>query len=182
MTAEPRDRAQDTPGAAAADTAATAHVRLTAVQARLTALQACAAAAYDEITAADAALRALARRRVTSERAARHAAAVRAAAARAAAACERDRPRLPADVGSGFRARSRWRARQAELDAALSAAQPPLAAARRALAEIRDEFAAQVQARAEAVTALRQVTAQCAAARAQLAANAGIASSDGGAG
>jgi chromosome segregation ATPase len=178
MTAEPRDHCQHAPGAAAADSRA----RLTETRARLTALQDAAAAAYDEITAADAALRALARRRVSAERAARHAAAVRQDAVRAAAAGARDRPGLLAEVASGFRARSRWRSRRAGLDAAVSAAQPPLDAARRSLSEVRDEFAAQVQARAEAVTVLRRLTAQCAAARAQLAANAGSADSDGGAG
>jgi chromosome segregation ATPase len=178
MTAEPRDRCEDAPRIPPADACA----RRGALQARLTALQDCAAAAYDEITAADAALQALARRRVTAERAARHAAAVRSGAARAVAACEQDRPRLLAELASGLRARSRWRSRQTELDAALNAAQPPLAAARRALSEVRDEFADQVQARAEAVTALRRLTAQCAAARAQLAANTGSADGDGGAG
>jgi hypothetical protein len=51
-------------------------------------------------------------------------------------------------------------------------AEPLLADARWALSAARDQFAARVQARAEAVTTLRQLTIACAAARAEIAADA----------
>ena len=50
--------------------------------------------------------------------------------------------------------------------------------ARRAAARLRDEFAARLAARAEAVTALRRLTADCAAARAEASDDAGAEASD----
>lgn len=135
---------------------------------RLAALQASASDAYAAITAADAALAGLARQRVAAERVLRHAAGARQAAARTAAEHRRARPGLTAELTARFRARSRWRARQARLDAAVIAAEPLLADARRALSAARDQFAAQVQVRAEAVTTLRRLTIACAAARAEI--------------
>jgi hypothetical protein len=129
---------------------------------RLASLQVDAEQAYAAITAADAALRVLAERRVAAERVARHAAARHAAAARAAGTCARARPGLLAQLASRLRARARWRAEVATRQAALAGTQLPLAGARRALAQARDEFTAQVQARAGAVTELRRLTAECA--------------------
>jgi hypothetical protein len=144
-----------------------------APRARLAALQRDAADAYTAISAAEAALGDVAARRVAAERVLRHAAAVRQAAARAAAAHARTRPGLLASLVSGLRARPRWRRRQAALDAAVTEADRPLADARRALAPVGDEFAAQVRARGDAAAALRRLTAECAAARAELAARLG---------
>jgi hypothetical protein len=139
-----------------------------AVRARLAARQDEAADAYTAITAADAALRPLAQRRVAAEQLLRHAAARHHAASRAAAAHARARPGPLAQLRSRLRARSAWRARDAGLQAALTQTQPPLAEARQALSLARDAFAAQVRERAEAVTALRRLTAECAAAREEL--------------
>lgn len=135
---------------------------------RLAALQDSAAGAYAVITAADAALRAQAGRRVAAERALRQAAAVRAAAAVAARAHARTRPGPLAQLASGLRGRPRWQRRQAVLDSAVAEADGPLADARRALSAARDEFAAQLRASGEAAAALRRLTAECAAARAEL--------------
>jgi hypothetical protein len=139
-----------------------------AARVRLADLQDSAAGAYAAITAADAALRAEAGRRVAAERAVRQAAAVRAAAARAAQAHARTRPGPLTQLASGLRARPRWQRRQAVLDNAVAEADRPLADARRVLSAVRDEFASQVRARGEAAAALRRLTAECAAARAEL--------------
>ncbi|HEY3882271.1 MAG TPA: hypothetical protein VGM12_27080 [Trebonia sp.] len=144
------------------------HVDATAARARLAALQRGAAGAYATITEADAALRTVAARRVAAERVLRHAAAVRQAAVRAAAAHARAQPGLFGQLASGLRARARWRRGQAALDAAVAEAERRLADARRALAPARDEFAAHVRARGEAAAALRRLTAECAAARAEI--------------
>jgi hypothetical protein len=144
-----------------------------ALRARLAALQRDAADAYTAISAAEAALGDVAARRVAAERVMRHAAAVRQAAARAAAAHARTRPGLLDQLVSGLRARPRWRRRQSALDAAVTEADGPLAGARRALAPVRAEFAAQVQARGAAAGLLRRLTAECAAARAELTAGLG---------
>lgn len=50
----------------------------------------------------------------------------------------------------------------------LHADEQSLAAARQAVREVKDEFAATVAARAEAVAALRRLSAECAAAQAKL--------------
>lgn len=142
-------------------------------RARLAALQDSAADAYAAIAAADDALRALAERRVAAERDLRHAIARHHAASRAAAAHARVRPGPFAQLATGFRAGREWRERRAALEAALHEAQRPLATARRALFHVKGEFAAQVHARAEAVTALRRLTAGCAAALAEIAAEEG---------
>jgi hypothetical protein len=139
-----------------------------AARSRLAALQDSAADALAAITAADAALRAIAVRRVAAEQQLRQAVAARQAAARTAAGHARAQPRRVANLASRFRAGPDWRRGQAALDAAVAAAERPLADARRALADVRDEFAAQLQARAEPVAALRRLTAECAAARAEI--------------
>jgi hypothetical protein len=150
------------------DTAVTARTRL-AAQRTLRTLQDSAADVYSAITAADAALRALAERRVAAERELRHAVARHQAASRASAAHARTRPGPLAQLTTRFRAGREWHARRAALDAVLHEAQRPLAGARRTLSQVKGEFAAQVQARAEAVTALRNLTAECAAALEELA-------------
>jgi len=142
-----------------------------AARTRLAALQHSAAGAYAAIIAADAALQAAAGRRITAERALRQALAVRQAAARAAAAHDRARPGPVALLASRFRARSAWGRGQASLDAAAAAAEHPVADARQALAAVRDEFAAQLHARAEPVAELHRLTAECAAARAEISAS-----------
>jgi chromosome segregation ATPase len=144
------------------DTAVTA-------RARLAALQDCAADAYAAITAADAALRALAGRRVAAERELRHAVTRHHAVSRAAAAHARVRPGPLAQLATRFRAGREWRERRAALDAALHETQRPLATARRAVSQVKGEFAAQVHTRAEAVTALRRLTAECASVLEELA-------------
>jgi chromosome segregation ATPase len=153
MTAERCDRHEDAARAA---------------RGRLAALQDRAADAYAAVTAADAALRAVTARRVTVEKALRQAASVRATAVRAAAAHTRARPGLAVTLASGLRARSRWRSEQALLDAAVAAAARPLADARQALSQVREEFAAHLRARGAAAAALRRLTAECAAARAEV--------------
>jgi len=132
--------------------------------ARLAILQGNSADAYAAITAADAALGALAERRVAAERELRHASARHQAASRAAAAHARARPGLVAQLATRFRPRREWRDRRGELEDALRDADRPLAAARQALSQVKDEFAARVHERAEAVTTLRRLTAECAAA------------------
>jgi hypothetical protein len=140
-----------------------------AARGRLAALQQRAAHAYAAITAADAALQVIAARRMAAERALRQAVAARQAAVRAAAAHQRGRPGPLAALASVFRGGPDWRRGQAARDAAVTAAEGPLADARQALALVRDEFADQLQARAEPVAALRRLTAQCAAAQAEIA-------------
>jgi len=168
MTAENTTENQEDPGVLRA--------RRTALADRLAALRDSANAAYAAISGAEAELAVIAAERVTAERALREAVTERAAAARSAAAHQRARPGALAQLASTLRAPravgqlARWRQQQAALDAAVTAADPPVAAARRALAEVREEFAAQVRARGEAATALRRLTAQCAAAQAELAA------------
>jgi hypothetical protein len=128
---------------------------------RLAALRRDAAAAYATISAADAALHALAGRRVAAERVLRGALARHQAASRALAAHARAKPGRLAQLLTGFRAGREWFARQADLNAALREASGPLTAARRTVSGVKREFAAQVHARAKAVTALRRLTADC---------------------
>jgi hypothetical protein len=153
MTAEPCERHDD-----AAD----------AALGRLTALQDGAAGAYAAIIAAEVALRAVASRLVAAEQTLRRAAAVRAAAVRAAEAHARTRPGLLAELASGLRARPRWRRERTLLAAAVADAARPLADARQALSQVREEFAAHLRARGEAAGELRRLTAECAAARAEV--------------
>lgn len=153
-----------------------------AAMVRLAALQDEAAEAYAAITAADAALRAIAARRVVAERVARAAAARHHRAARAAAAHTRTRPGPLAQLASRFRAGQAWRAERSALDAALAATQRPLADARQTLAQVKDEFTARVRVRADAAAALRRLTAECAAARAEIAAGSGLSARLGSAG
>src|ERR1700722_19609966 len=129
-----------------------------------------AAEAYAAITAADGALRLAAGHRVSAERAARPAAGPHAAAARAAAAHARARPGPLAQLGTGFRAGREWRRQRPALEAALAAAETQLTAAGQALSAAKDEFTVRVAARAAAAATLRRLTAECAAARAQIAA------------
>jgi len=140
-----------------------------AARARLALLRGSAAAAYAAITAADAELRALAARRVAAEGILRHAAAGHHAASRAVTAHQRPRPGPLAQLVTWFRAGREWRERQAALVAAVADAEQPLAAARRTVSQVMAEFAAQVNARAEAVTELRRLTAECAVARDEIA-------------
>ena len=144
-----------------------------AARALLADLQHGAAEAYAAITAADEALRAAARHRVTAERALRLAAGRHAAATRAMAAHVRARPGPFAQLASWFRAGREWRQRQPALDAALAAAERQLAMARQALSAAKDDFTARVARRAAAAATLRHLTAECAAARAQIAARGG---------
>jgi hypothetical protein len=150
------------------DAVKTAETRLAAPR-TLRTLQDSAADAYAAITAADAVLRAIAERRVAAERELRHAVARHHAASRASAAHAGARPGPFAQLATRFRAGREWRERRAALDAARHEAERPLAAARRMLSQVKGEFAAQVHARAEAVTALRRLTAECAAALEELA-------------
>lgn len=136
--------------------------------ARLAALQRDAAAAYAAISAADAALQALAGERVAGERVLRNAWARYRAASRALARHARAKPGPLTQLVSGFRARREWLAAQADLSAALREATGPLTAARQTVSGVKGEFAAQVQARAEAVTALRRLTAGCVAVLAEI--------------
>ena len=117
---------------------------------RLAALQDRAADAYATVTAADAELRALAVARVAAERVLRR--------ALLAAGTEPDTEAgTEADTRPGTEAGT-----VAALDDA-----------RRAAARLRDEFAARLAARTEAVSALRRLTADCAAARAEASNDAG---------
>ena len=134
-----------------------------AALARLAGLRRDAADAYAAISAADTALEALARQRVAGERVLRQAWSRHQAASRALAAHERAKPGLPAQLRSGFRAGRTWLTRRADLDVALREAVAPLTSARRAVSAVKREFAAQVHARAEAVRALRGLTAECVA-------------------
>ena len=151
---------RDTGGAGSAD----------AARALLAGLQRGAAEAYVAITAADDALRVAARHRVTAERGLRLAAARHAAAARAVGAHARARPGPFTQLASSFRAGRQWSQRQPGLEAALTAAERQLAMARQALSAAKDDFTARVARRAAAAATLRRLTAECAAARAQIAA------------
>jgi hypothetical protein len=141
-----------------------------AAGARLAILRASAAGAYDAIVAADEALRVLAGRRVAAERVLRHVATLHQVAARAADAHARARPGPVALLASRLRAGREWRERRAILAQALTDAERLLADTRQALADVKQEFAARLGARAEAVAELRRLTGECAAARAELAA------------
>jgi hypothetical protein len=152
------------------DAAAVAAGPADAARAVLAGLQQSAADAYAAITAADDALRVLAGRRVTAERALRRAAARHAAAARAAAAHARARPGPFAQLATGLRARREWRQQRPVLEAALGAAERQLTMARQVLSAAKADFTAGVSARAEVAATLRRLTAECAAARAQIAA------------
>lgn len=140
-----------------------------AARARLAGLQRDAAEAYAAITAADEALRALARHRVTAERALRLAAARHQAASRAAAAHARGRPGPFARLATRFRTDRQWRQQRPELQSALAAAERQLSVARQALSDAKEDFAARLAARATAAATLRSLTADCAAARAEIA-------------
>jgi hypothetical protein len=151
--ADKADRSVEADRAAEADRA----------RARLAALQEQAGTAYDAISAADTELRVLAARRVAAERVLRHDAAGREAAARALAAHDRARPGVGAVLASRLRALDGWRAGREPLAAALAEVDRELALSRRAVAEAKDAFAARVGLRAESVTELRRLTAECAA-------------------
>jgi hypothetical protein len=73
-------------------------------------------------------------------------------------------------LATGFRAGREWRQRQPALEAALAAAERQLAVARLALSAAKDDFTARVASRAAAAATLRRLTAECAAARAEIAA------------
>jgi hypothetical protein len=141
-----------------------------AARALLAGLQHDAAEAYAAIAAADEALRVAARHRVDSERALRFAAGRHAAASRAVTAHARGRPGPFAQLATGFRAGREWRQREPALDAALAGAERQLAVARQALSAAKDDFTARVASRAAAAATLRRLTAECAAARAEIAA------------
>ena len=137
--------------------------------ARLAMLQASAAGAYDAIVAADEALGILAGRRVAAERVLRDVAMLHQVAARAAEAHARARPGPVTLLASRLRAGREWRERHAILAEALTDAERLLADTRQALADVKREFAAGLLARGEAVTELRRLTEECAAARDELA-------------
>jgi hypothetical protein len=141
-----------------------------AARALLAGLQHGAAEAYAAIAAADEALRVAARHRVTSERALRLAAGRHAAASRAVAAHARAMPGPFAQLATWFRAGREWRQRQPALEAALAGAERQLAVARQALSAAKDDFTARVAGRAAVAATLRRLTAECEAARAQIAA------------
>lgn len=141
-----------------------------AARALLADLQHGAAEAYAAIAAADEALRVAARHRVDGERALRFAAGRHAAALRAVAAHAQARPGPFAQLVTWFRAGREWRQRQPALEAALAAAERQLAVARQALSAAKGDFSARVASRAAAAATLRRLTAECAAARAQIAA------------
>jgi hypothetical protein len=143
--------------------------RADAARALLAGLQQGAAEAYAAIAAADAALRVAARHRVDSERALRFAAGRHAAASRAVTAHARSRPGPFAQLATGFRAGREWRQRQPALEAALAGAERQLSGARQALSAAKDDFTARVAGRAAAAATLRRLTAECAAARAEIA-------------
>jgi chromosome segregation ATPase len=166
MTDDEGDRAAGAGHVRGADEAS----RTAEAHARLAGLQHSAAESLAAITAADAALRALAGQRVTAERALRFAAARHHAAARAVAAHERARPGPLSQLATRLRAGRDWRRQRPALEAALAAAELQLTAARQALAEAKDEFTGRLAARATAAATLRRLTAECAAARARIAA------------
>ncbi|HXT90470.1 MAG TPA: AAA domain-containing protein, partial [Trebonia sp.] len=133
--------------------------------ARLPVLRHDAGTAYDAITAADDALRALASRRVTAERTLRAAWSRYGTVVNARDAHARAKPGLPALLTARFDARREWQARRAVLDDALRECAMPVDAAQRAVTDLQERFAATVRARAEAVAALRRLTGECAVAR-----------------
>ena len=90
------------------------------------------------------------------------------AASRAVTAHHRARPGPLAQLVTWFRAGREWRERQAAVTAAVTDAELPLTTTRRMLTQVKAEFATQVQARAEAVTELRRLTAECAATREEI--------------
>jgi hypothetical protein len=139
-----------------------------AARTRLALLRLSAAEAYAAITGADADLRALAVCRVAAEGILRHAVARHHAASRAVTAHQRARPGPLLQLVTWFRAGREWRVRQAALVAAAADAELPLADARRGLSQVKAEFATQVHVRAEAVTELRRLTAECAATREEI--------------
>jgi len=141
-----------------------------AAGARLASLRASAACAYEAIVAADEALGVLAGRRVAAERVLRDVAMLHGVAARAAAAHARARPGAVALVASRLRAGREWRERRAILAQALADAERLLADTQQALGDVKQEFTGRLTARADAVTELRRLTVECAAARDELAA------------
>jgi hypothetical protein len=142
--------------------------RAEAARARLEDLQHSAAEAYAAITVADDALRVLARQRVTAERVLRLAAAHHQAAWRAAAAHARARPGPFAQLATRFRVGREWRQARPALETALADTERQLVAARQALSEAMEDFAARLAARTAAATTLRRLTGECAATRAQI--------------
>jgi hypothetical protein len=132
---------------------------------RLPGLRRDAATAYASITAAEDALRALAGRRVASERSLRAATQRYQAAANALDRHARAKPGLRASLSTRLGARQEWRARQGALDAALRDRASLVSTAQRASAQVQAQFAAAVHARAEAAATLRRLTAECAAAQ-----------------
>jgi hypothetical protein len=141
-----------------------------AAGARLALLRASAAGAYDAIVAADDALGVLAGRRVAAERVLRNVAMLHRVASRAAEAHELARPGPVALLATRLRAGREWRERRAILAQAVTDAERLLADTQRAVADVKREFAARLRARAAAVTELRRLTGECAAARDELAA------------
>ena len=141
-----------------------------AAGARLALLRASAAGAYDAIVAADDALNVLAGRRVAAERVLRNVAMLHRVASRAAEAHALARPGPVALLATRLRAGREWRERRAILAQALTDAERLLADTQLAVADVKQEFAARLRARAEAVTDLRRLTSECAAARDELAA------------
>jgi hypothetical protein len=144
-----------------------------AARSRLADLQRGAAEAYAAITAADDALRVAARRRVTAERSLRLAAARHQARARAVAAHARARSGPFAELTTWYRAGREWRRARPVLEAALADAERQVAAARLALLETKGDFTARLAERAAAAGTLRHLSAQCTAARAEIAAGDG---------
>jgi len=142
-------------------------------RARLAALRRDAAAVYAAISEADEVLRGLAERRVAAERDLRVCGTRHLVAAEVAAAHALDRPGLRTQLATGLRARREWRVRQSAAEAVAAATAGPLGAARQALTQVKDEFAAQLGARAGLVARLRGLTAECAAAREQIPAEPG---------
>jgi hypothetical protein len=143
--------------------------RLGAPSARLALLRASAAGAYDAIVAAEEALGVLAARRVDAERVLRDVAMLHRVATRAGEAHARARPGPVALLASRLRAGREWRERRAILAEALTDAERLLTETQQALADVKQEFAARLLARGEAVTELRRLTEECAAARDELA-------------
>jgi chromosome segregation ATPase len=136
---------------------------------RLVGLRQHVAAVYASITAVEDTLRTLADQRATAERSLRAASHRHGAIVRALEAHARAKPGLRAQLSTRFGAKRAWRARQAELEAALRDRAAPVEAGQRTLAQVRAQFAATVHAQAEATAALRRLTAECAEAQAEIA-------------
>jgi len=132
---------------------------------RLPGLRLDASAAYESITAAEDTLRALADQRVAAERSLRSAWYKYGSVVKGLHAHARAKPGLRASLATRFRASREWRARRAELDAALREHAVPVEAAQRAIAEAQDRIAAAVRARAEAQATLRSLSVECAMAQ-----------------